>query len=130
MLRGYIHKTKKILVVTILICLGVSLLHPFCSLLVRISIRSPSRSEGAVQQGMIVICGECIPYFLVGRAARWSKAEANAMLAANAAWKTTVAPKSSIGGIAAPQSFTKNVGCALNPKIVLKFCRSAPSIQA
>ena len=49
----------------------------------------------------------------------WSKADADALLAANAAWKTTVGAKSSIGGIAAPQSLNKKYG--MLPMRFMKF---------
>ena len=51
---------------------------------------------------------------------RWSKAEANAELAANAAWKTTAGPKSSIGGIAAPQSIDQEARDAAGCPMVLE----------
>ena len=51
---------------------------------------------------------------------RWSKAEANAELAANAAWKTTADAKSSIGGIAAPQSIDQEARDAAGYPMVLE----------
>ena len=60
-----------------------------------------------------------IPYFLVGQGCRWSKAEANALLAANTAWKTTAGAKSPIGGIAALQSLNEKIRDAPgSPKVL------------
>ena len=55
---------------------------------------------------------------------RWSKAEANASFAANAAWNTTTGRKSSIGGIAAPQSLNQKNG--MHPCICMHQCCDTP----
>ena len=51
-----------------------------------------------------------------------SKAGADALLAANAAWKTTAGAKSSIGGIAAPQSIDQETRDAAGSPKILEPC--------
>ena len=92
---------------------------------VSISAQQDAYVRDLVEQGCSGSVGSLrrVHPILFGRTGcRWSKAEANALVAANSARKTTAGAKSSIGGIAAPQSLNQNTWYAPgSPKISERY---------